>query len=58
MRVEVVSVPDGVTRAVLTLPGAGWVRFRLDDGLALCDDLGRVFVLDLENGSLLRDLRL
>jgi hypothetical protein len=55
--VELLSIPDGVTRAVLTLPGVKRASFRLDETLTLCDDQGRVMALDLENGALMRDMR-
>lgn len=50
--------PTALPRLVLTLAGATRVRARLtDDTLVVADDRGRVLVLDLALGAVLRSLR-
>jgi hypothetical protein len=58
IRVRLLDEQELVTRAEVTMSGAKRASVRLgDDALTIADDRGRVFVLDLAYGGLLRDLR-
>jgi hypothetical protein len=52
------DVEQWAHRATVTLQGAARLALRLTaNHLVLCDDLGRLLVMDLSSGRLLRDLR-
>jgi hypothetical protein len=58
-QVHLVNLDTGVAAVRLELPGEPKVRMRLDaDQLLIADDHGRVRVISLDNGSILRDARL